>query len=141
MGGRRNQKNQETAHGEGAKKNRARQQVPNLNLGANAMQTEFSSSPAIKSSRKSHMRRENFKNGANTDRRRTSFERQVSQTSNVVSPNQGRDGPSGAKKGTLYSVHENKGIFSPYTTVPASGERSIEIAVLSLRNQCDLHVF
>ena len=58
MGGRRNQKNQETNRGEGAQKTRARQQVPNLNLGKNAMQGDFSSPLAVNSALKSNSRRE-----------------------------------------------------------------------------------
>jgi hypothetical protein len=125
MGGRRNQKNQEINRGQGAQKTRARQQVPNLNLGKNAMQGEFSSPLAMNSARKSNSRREDLRSGGNTGRRRTSFERQASHTSNVISPNQERDGHSLGKKGTLYPVQENEGTFSPYTAIPASGERSI----------------
>eukprot|EP00890_Picochlorum_soloecismus_P005105 jgi/Picsp_1/5596/NSC_02955-R1_---NA--- len=117
MGGRRNKKNQESGQGEGGKKNR----VPNLDLGKNAIKGEFSSSPAIYSARKSYSRREDSKSGTNTGRRRTSFERQGSQTRNNVAPVQGSDSPSLGKKGTLYSVQENKGLSSPYIAISCSG--------------------
>ena len=123
MCGRRNQKNQETGQGESAK-NRVRR-VPNLDLGKNALQGEFPSAAAAYSARKSHLRQEDSRIGTYTGRGRTLFEKQVSQTRDVVSPEQARDGPSLGKKGTLYSQTHKKEVPSPFTLMPASGERPI----------------